>query len=128
MSHLEQEDYPAGFLCVRSDCNESVLLKMKQEGLIDHVIEALGLDVGTVNGKVTPAKAKLLIKDTDGEVAHDDFSYSSVVETMLYLSGHSRRNIAYAVNCDRHHMFCPRHSHELTLKRTERYLKATYSR
>ena len=38
---------------------------MKQAGLIDHMIEALGLDVGTVNGKVTHAEVKLLIKDTD---------------------------------------------------------------
>ena len=56
---------------------------MKQEGLIDHVIEALGLDVGTMNGKITPAEAKPLVKDTDGEVAHGDFSYSSVVGMML---------------------------------------------
>ena len=32
---------------------------MKQEGLIDHVVEASKLDVGTVNRKATPAKAKL---------------------------------------------------------------------
>ena len=36
-----------------------VLSEMKQEGLIDHVIEALGLGVGTVNGKSAPAKVKL---------------------------------------------------------------------
>ena len=34
---------------------------MKQERLNDHVIEALGLDDGTVNGKATPAKAKPLV-------------------------------------------------------------------
>ena len=31
---------------------------MKQEGLIDGIIKALRLDVGTVNGKSTPAEAK----------------------------------------------------------------------
>ena len=44
--------------------NESSLLEMYQEGLIDHVIEALGLDVGTVSGKATPAEAKSLVKYT----------------------------------------------------------------
>ena len=62
---------------------------MKKEGSIDHVIEALGLDVSTVNEKATPAEVKPLVKDTDVEVAHGDFSYSSVVGMLLDLSGHS---------------------------------------
>ena len=41
------------------------------------MIKALGLDVGSVNGKATVAEAKPLVKDTDGEVAHGDFSYIS---------------------------------------------------
>ena len=54
---LEQEDDAAGFLGVRLERNsETNLLEMKQTGLIDRVIEALGLDVGTVNGKATPAE------------------------------------------------------------------------
>ena len=66
---LEQEDDAAGFLGVRIEQNESDLLKMMQEGLIDCVIEALGLDVGTINLKATPAEATLLVKDTDEEIA-----------------------------------------------------------
>ena len=54
---LEQEDDDAGFLGVQNEHNESGLPKMKQEGLIDHVIEALVLDIGTVIGKATPAEA-----------------------------------------------------------------------
>ena len=50
--------------------NESGLQEMKQEGLIHHVIETLGLDDGTVNTKTTPAEGKSLVKDTDGEFAH----------------------------------------------------------
>ena len=44
---------------------------------------------------------------------------------LLYLSGHSRPNIAYAMNCCERYMFCPKHSHEDALKRIGRYLKAT---
>ena len=46
-----------------------------------------------MNWKVTPAEAKLLVKDTDGEVAHGDFSYSSVVDMLFYLSWHLQPDI-----------------------------------
>ena len=44
---------------------------------------------------------------------------------MLYLSGHSKPDVVYAVNCAVHYIFCPRHSHEVELRRIGRYLKAT---
>ena len=44
---------------------------------------------------------------------------------LLYLAGHSRPDIAYAVNCCARYMFSPRLSHEKALKRIGRYLKAT---
>jgi hypothetical protein len=34
-------------------------------GLIDRVIETLGLDIRTASGKFTPAEAKPLVKDAD---------------------------------------------------------------
>ena len=42
------------------------LLEMKQTGLIDRIVEALGLNVGLVNGKTTPAEHAPLTKDEDG--------------------------------------------------------------
>ena len=125
---LEQEDDAAGFLGVRIEKNKNGLLEMTQEGLIDRIIETLGLDVGTVHGKWTPAEVAPLVRDDSGEKAHGDFSYSSVVGMLLYLSGHSRPDIAYAVNCAARYMFCPKHSHEKALKRLGRYLKATRTR
>ena len=47
---------------------------------------------------------------------------------LLYPSGHTRPDIAYAVNCCARYMFCPKHSHELALKRIGRYLKQTSDR
>ena len=73
---LEEDDNAAGFLGVRIEQKDSVWLEVKQKELIDHVIEALGLDDGTMIGKTTLAEAKLLEKYKDGEVAHSDFSYS----------------------------------------------------
>jgi hypothetical protein len=95
---IEKEDDAAGFLGVTLDCDASTgLLEMKQTGLIKRVIKALGLDDGYAKGKHTPAKTKPLVKDADGEAAHGGFSYSSVVGMLLYLSGHTRPDIAYAV-------------------------------
>ena len=53
------------------------------------MIDALGLDIGIVNGKETPVDAKSLMKYTDEEAACDDFYISIVVSVLLYLSGHS---------------------------------------
>ena len=99
---LEQEDDAAGFLGVRlARNNETNLLEMKQTGLIERIIEALGLDVGTVNGKATPAEGRPLVKDENGLDAKREFNYASVVGMLLYLAvaGHSRPDIAYAMNC-----------------------------
>ncbi len=97
---LEQEDNAAGFLGVRLDPDASSgLLEKKQTGLIQRVISALGLDDGYAKRKHTPAESKPLVKDAEGKGAHDGFSYSSIVGMLLYLSGHTRPNIAYAVNC-----------------------------
>jgi len=86
------------------------------------------LDDGYARGKHTPAETKPLVKDEDGAAASEGFSYSSVVGMLLYLSGHTRPDITYAVNCCARYMFCPKHSHELALKRIGRYLKNTASR
>ena len=126
---LEQENDAAGFLGVTLERDEKTgLLEMKQTGLIQRVIEAVGLDDGMAKGKFTPSELSPLVKDADGEPAGGMFSYSSVVGMLLYLSGHTRPDIAYAVNCCARYMFCPRRSHELALKRLAQYLKHTQDR
>ena len=123
---LEQEENAAGLLGVSMERDSTTgLLEMKQTGLIGRVIEALGLDDGYARVKHTPAETKPLVKDVDGAPS---FSYSSVVGMLLYLSGQTRLDIAYAVNCCARYMFCPKHCHELALKRIGRYLKATATR
>ncbi len=49
------------------------------KGLIKQVWATLGLNVGTTNGKFTPAIGKPLAKHVHGEPACGNFNYSSVV-------------------------------------------------
>jgi hypothetical protein len=126
---LEQETDAAGFLEIQMERDpDTGLLDMKQERLTLYILEAMGLDVGTVTPKWTPAESAPLVKDAEGAPAIGAFSYSSVVGMLLYLSGHTRPDIAYAVNCAARYMFCPKKSHEEALKRIGRYLKATCNR
>ena len=95
---LEQEDDAAGFLGVTLGRDETTwMMEMKQVGLIDRVIETLGLDDGMKKGKLTPAESTPLVKNTGGEEAFGSFSYSSVIGMLLYLSGHTRSYIDYTV-------------------------------
>jgi hypothetical protein len=126
--NLEQEDDAPGFLGVRLERDpEMSLLKMKQTGLINRIIKELGLDDGA-KGKFTPSESKPLVKDGNGDLASGAFSYSSIVGMLLYLSGHTRPDITFAVNCCARNMFCPKHLHELALKRIGHYLKQTPDR
>eukprot|EP00956_Cyclotella_meneghiniana_P042975 scaffold249367_cov117-Cyclotella_meneghiniana.AAC.2 len=122
---LEEEDDAAGYLGVDMTKTPEGYLEMKQTGLLDRILEALGLDSKLATSKWTPAEAKPLTRDLDGEGPHGSFSYSSVVGMMLYLAGHLRPDIAYSVNCCARYMFSPRLSCEKALKRIGRYLKAT---
>jgi hypothetical protein len=105
---LEQEDDAAELLGVMIECDSNTgLLKMKQTDLIERVVEALGLDDGYAWGKHTQAETKSLVKNEDGVAAAEGFSYSSVVGMLLYLLGHTRPDITYAVNCCARYMFSP---------------------
>ncbi len=84
--------------------------------------------MGTENSKGTPVKVTPLLKDAEGAPASGAFSYISVVRMLLYLSGHTQPDIAYAVNCAARYMFNLKKSHEEHLKRIGRYLKATRNR
>ncbi len=56
---LELEDDAAGFLGVKMEHDSNTgLLEMKQTGLIERDVEALGLDDGYAWGKHTPAETK----------------------------------------------------------------------
>ena len=75
------------------------LLYMKQAGLVQCVIEAVGMDDGLVEGNCIPSDQKPLVKDINGKHYVGVCSYSSVVVMLLYLSGHNLPDIAFTFNC-----------------------------
>ena len=81
--------------------------------------------MGNATLKWTPASREPLFKDLDGPPATGEFNYASVVGMLLYLSGNTRSDLAYAVNYCARYMANPRESHEVGLKRIGRYLKST---
>ena len=96
---MEEEGDAAGFLGVKlTQEDKTGRITMTQVGLIDRIIESLGLPGNTVNSKATPAEQKPLTKDPNGTPWDASFSYASVVGMLLYLAGHTHPDIAYAVN------------------------------
>ncbi|KAL7457958.1 hypothetical protein ACHAWC_009470 [Mediolabrus comicus] len=129
---LEKESDAAGFLGVKidqleKDADGNVLkVELTQCGLIDRIIANLGLEGDKQWAVRTPAESsKPLVRDENGAPCLEDFSYASVVGQLLYLAGHTRPDIAYAVNQCARYMFNPKRSHELALIRIGKYLKGT---
>ena len=108
--NLEQEDNAAGFLGVNLVCDEETgLMEMKQVGLINRLLETLGLDDGITKNKLAPYESSTPVKDADGPATCGSFNYISVVGMLLYLSGNNSPGIAYAVKVCARYMFYPKH-------------------
>ena len=98
---------------------------MKHAGIIQRVIEAVGMDYGMPKCKFTTSEAKPLVKDENDRPVSGVFSYSSVLGMLLYISGNSHPDVALAVSCCYRYMFSPKRYHKLALKILARYLKQT---
>ena len=101
-------------------------IELKQTGLINKIIEATGMQ--DANGKSTPADPKTLGKDPNGKPFKEQWGYASVVGMLLYLSGNSRPDIAFADNQAARFTHDPKESHAIAVKRIVRYLIATKDR
>ena len=123
---LEKEGDACGYLGVKmvKDPKTGEIV-LTQEGLTQRIIKALGLDEADSTGKATPAEKQPLTKDEFGEPPHRKFSYASIIGQLLYLAGHSRPDITFAVHQAARFSFCCKRSHEVALIRIGRYLKAT---
>ena len=90
---------------------------MKQPGLIDCVISAVGLEYSTAKGKYTPSGSVPLFKNEDVVPASGSFNYSRIIGMMLYLSGRTHPYIEFAINFCSIYMFSPNNMHKYSLKK-----------
>jgi hypothetical protein len=124
---LTEEDDVAGFLGVKIETqSDGKKMELTQVGLIDRIIVAMGLEAATT--KKTPAGAGSLPKNEDGPPCNENFNYASVVGMLMYLAGHSRPDIAFAVHQCARYTHCPKLIHEQALKHIGRYLLGTRER
>jgi hypothetical protein len=91
---IRKEDSAAGFLGVDMKESNDGSLTLTQSGLTERVIEALGLHSHYSTKKDTPAETSPPPKDQNGEPADPTNNYASIIGMLLYLSGHSRPDIA----------------------------------
>ena len=121
---LRREGTAEGYLGVNITKNgDSVILT--QPGLTARIISALGLDNKYSVGSATPAECAPLPKDSDGDPASGTINYASIIGMLLYLCGHSRPDISFAVHQCARYTFAPTRRHEKALIRIGRYLKST---
>ena len=123
---LNVEEDVAGYLGVNIDRSEDGRIEVTQKGLIDRIIVSLGLNATSSNkAAAIPAESRALGTDSEGTPCQETFNYASVVGMMMYLANTTRPDIAFAVHQCARFTHCPKHSHELALKRIGRYLVGT---
>ena len=123
---IEQEEDTAQFIGVNLERDKEIgILKMKQPGLIECVISAVGLDKRMDKGNYTPAGSVPLVNSEYGVRASDSYNHRMVVLMRIYISDHTRPNNAFAVNYCARYIFWPKNLHEEALKKNGRYLKLT---
>jgi hypothetical protein len=97
--------------------------ELTQTGLIDKVLAATNLS--NCNGCDTPTLSQPLCADLGGPPFGETWRYDSIIGMLMYLSGNSRPDIAYAVHQAARFTHQPRASHAAGVKRILRYLQKT---
>lgn len=123
---LNKEDDVAGFLGVKMDRKEDGSIELLQLGLVDCIISAVGLEGS--KSKETPAILGALPKDENGEPCNEYFNYGSVVGMLMYLAGHSRPDLGFAVHQCARYTHCPKRCHKQAVKHIGHYLVGTRER
>jgi len=93
---------------------------MTQTGLIEQIIESLGLEVA--NGKLTPVTETLACYK-DHESFNGWFNYWSIVGMILYLASTTWPDISFAINQCARFSSDPKEPHATALKKIGGYLK-----
>jgi len=94
---------------------------LTQTGLIDKVLAITQMT--DCNGCDTPSTIDPLHADVGGTVFDETWAYDVVIGMLMYISGNTRPDIAYAVHQAARFTHCARQSHAAGVKRILRYLK-----
>ena len=121
---LTDEGDVDSFLGVQIDTTPDGAIKMTQTGLIDTIIETLGLDEKSTKHD-TPAVSPPLHKHEDKEKFNEDWHYRSLIGMLTYLARNTRPDIEYAVHQCARFQSDPRKPHGNAIKRIGRYLLGT---
>ena len=119
---LTQESTFAEFLGIKFEVIDGKHV-MTQKGLIKKVLEATQMT--DCNPNSVPATLTPLGKDVDGKSMTEDWNLRSIIGMLLYLSGNTRSDIAFAVCQAARFVSNPKQSHATGVKTILRYLKGT---
>ncbi|KAL7489249.1 hypothetical protein ACHAW6_015643 [Cyclotella cf. meneghiniana] len=117
-----------GFLGVVIKClstGNSHQIRLTQAGCAKCIVEAHGLCSTTSAAISTPAEVAPLLQDVNSDPASGHFNYAVIIGMLLYLSGHSRPDIALAVHQCVQFTFSPACHHVLALICIGHHLKGT---
>ena len=92
---LNVKDDVAGFLGVLLTKNEDGTITLKQTGLIQRILTAMGLK--NCNSTRTPTQKAALPVGKGGKGFAEPYNYASVVGMLMYLTGNTRPGIIFAV-------------------------------
>jgi hypothetical protein len=115
---FREEESVAGYLGVHIERRDDGTIHLTQKGLADKTIDSLHLSVDEISPVDTPCtKYVPPTIDEDGELAHGEFSYPSVVGKLNYLQDHSRPDSTLATSQVACFVHSPKRSHEVALIR-----------
>jgi hypothetical protein len=119
---LTREGDFSEFLGIKLEKRSDGSIFLSQKGLIDKILKATELEDCKPN--ILPASAPLG-SDPDGPPMSENWSYSSVIGMLLYLSTNTRCDIAFAVSQVARFSSNPKQWHATAIKSIIRYLKRT---
>ena len=124
---LTAEDSIEDYLGVRVSFNKQHnTVTLSQTGLIDKILSTVFPDAGEyVKPHYTPAVDPPLGRDDDGSESTVEWSYRSIIGSLLYLANNTRPDIMFAVHQAARFSSNPKQSHHLAVARICRYLHAT---
>ena len=112
----------ANYLGVSISKREDGTLVLTQQGLINRIIEATGMQ--GANSKKTPA-TEVLVKHKDADPFDNSYNMRSVVGMLNYLAGTSRPETSFAVHQCSRFQADPKKPHGSAVKRIVAYLIET---